>query len=472
MTQAHASLSALLERALDHHRAGRYEPALALYREILGRRPKDVGILVNHGIAALQAGRTELAIDSLARAAAIKPDMAAAHFNLANAFYGCSRFREAAASYRRALELDPSNAAAHNNLGVALQKSNRGREAIASFKKAIEIRPDYAEAHVNLSQELGMIGDLEDAVAAGRRAVEASPRHCAAYDCYGLALVRAGRLNEAIAAFQTALSIDPRFVNGQINLAKAFIRNGSPGEALAVLDACLEAHPGNTAALAAKCVALNEAGDREALGHLMNTEDLIGRFELEAMLGPVGLAEFNKALAEHVQAHPTLAFEPDKNTTRGGYQSDNLLTEPTSPIRTLEKIIGESVATYVRGLVGRLQHPFLAYIPAHTDMTMWGVILKSQGHQSPHIHPPGWISGCYYVRVPREVAAAEAGQPGWIEFGRPHSLFGAKAEPAITRVQPKEGLLLLFPSFFFHATVPFDSEEPRISIAFDVLPGH
>jgi uncharacterized protein (TIGR02466 family) len=259
-------------------------------------------------------------------------------------------------------------------------------------------------------------------------------------------------------------------VNGQINLAKAFVRLGSAGEALKVLDTCLAAHPGNTAALAAKCVALNEAGDREALGQLMNCEDLIARFDLESMLGPKGLAEFNKALTEHVQAHPTLAFEPDKNTTRGGFQTDDLLAEPTSPIRTLEKIIGENVAAYVRGLAGRLEHPFLAKIPAHTDMTMWGVILKSQGHQSPHIHPPGWISGYYYVRVPREVATADPEQPGWIEFGRPHPLFGAKAEPSITRVQPKEGLMLLFPSFFFHATVPFDSQEARISIAFDVLP--
>jgi uncharacterized protein (TIGR02466 family) len=101
---------------------------------------------------------------------------------------------------------------------------------------------------------------------------------------------------------------------------------------------------------------------------------------------------------------------------------------------------------------------------------MWGVVLKSQGHQSPHIHPPSWISGCYYIRVPKEVTMAGTGYPGWIEFGRPHRSFDAKAEPAITRVQPKEGLMLLFPSFFYHATVPFEFEETRICIAFDISP--
>ena len=56
MVGSHASLSETLECALNHHRAGRYGPALELYQELLGRRPDEVGILVNHGIAALQAG--------------------------------------------------------------------------------------------------------------------------------------------------------------------------------------------------------------------------------------------------------------------------------------------------------------------------------------------------------------------------------------------------------------------------------
>ena len=101
---------------------------------------------------------------------------------------------------------------------------------------------------------------------------------------------------------------------------------------------------------------------------------------------------------------------------------------------------------------------------------MWGVILKSQGHQTPHIHPSAWISGCYYVQVPGAVTSADGGHPGWIEFGRPHPLLGAKSDPLLTHVRPEEGLMLLFPSFFNHATVPFHAEEERISIAFDVIP--
>ncbi len=465
-----ADLSARLERALDHHRAGRYSEALTLYRELLTHRPDEVGLLVNHGVAALQAGRADLAVDSLQRAAALEPGLAEGHLNLANALQACGRFEDATASYRRALELDPANPATHNNLGVVLQKSNRAREAVASFRQAIALRPGYAEAYVNLCQALRVLGDLDEAIAVGRQAVEVNPGHCQTHDCYGSALSRAGEFDDAVAAFRTALSIDETFRPSQINLAKTYIKQGCPDQALETLDRCLGFYPGNTEALATKCVALNELGDRESLDELMNFTDLIAKEDIGARLEPEQLATFNTALAEHVKGHPTLTFEPEKNSTKGGFQSGNLAVEPKGPIARLEGLIGEAVNAYVRERVGRIRHPFLAKIPSETSPRLWGVILKSQGHQMPHIHSSAWISGCYYLKVPDAISEASEGWPGWIEFGCPHPRLGAKSEPMVTRVRPAEGLMLLFPSFFYHATVPFASEDDRISIAFDVIP--
>ena len=43
-------------------------------------------------------------------------------------------------------------------------------------------------------------------------------------------------------------------------------------------------------------------------------------------------------------------------------------------------------------------------------------------------------------------------------------------EPAVapTQVKPKEGLLVLFPSYFYHRTVPYEADEERLSVAFDL----
>jgi hypothetical protein len=37
-------------------------------------------------------------------------------------------------------------------------------------------------------------------------------------------------------------------------------------------------------------------------------------------------------------------------------------------------------------------------------------------------------------------------------------------------VRPQPGMLVLFPSYFWHGTVPFASERTRLTVAFDVVP--
>jgi hypothetical protein len=67
------------------------------------------------------------------------------------------------------------------------------------------------------------------------------------------------------------------------------------------------------------------------------------------------------------------------------------------------------------------------------------------------------------------MAASDSGE-GWLEFGRPPERFSGHALPAVKRFAPSEGRLLLFPSWFWHQTLPFQANGERISIAFDVMP--
>ena len=80
------------------------------------------------------------------------------------------------------------------------------------------------------------------------------------------------------------------------------------------------------------------------------------------------------------------------------------------------------------------------------------------------------MSGVYYVKVPEAVHDPARQREGWIEFGRPDPRYTCVRDPRVKVLEPVEGQVLLFPSFFWHGTVPFDIEEERISIAFDVNP--
>jgi hypothetical protein len=75
----------------------------------------------------------------------------------------------------------------------------------------------------------------------------------------------------------------------------------------------------------------------------------------------------------------------------------------------------------------------------------------------------------YYPKVPDAVGASPDNASGWIEFGRPQELYRAKRSPAVRLIQPREGLVVLFPSYFFHSTIPTESPDTRVSIAFDII---
>ena len=62
------------------------------------------------------------------------------------------------------------------------------------------------------------------------------------------------------------------------------------------------------------------------------------------------------------------------------------------------------------------------------------------------------------------------GEDGWIEFGEPGPEYHWSARPETRRVRPEPGLMVLFPSYVFHRTIPFQSDQTRISVAFDVVP--
>jgi hypothetical protein len=56
-----------------------------------------------------------------------------------------------------------------------------------------------------------------------------------------------------------------------------------------------------------------------------------------------------------------------------------------------------------------------------------------------------------------------------LTFGVPSSAFNLDLTPR--RIErPEIGRLVIFPSYFWHGTVPFESESPRLTVAFDMVP--
>ena len=141
----------------------------------------------------------------------------------------------------------------------------------------------------------------------------------------------------------------------------------------------------------------------------------------------------------------------------------------SEPIESLRRMISAAVDDYLAALPLDPSHALTARRWQAYKMTGWGVVLGTQGHQEAHIHDSGLISGVYYVALPPGTGESEDERSGWLEFGRCNDIHKLERPPRLHPVRPAEGLLVLFPSFFWHGTVPFESVEPRISIAFDTF---
>lgn len=448
---------------------GRLDESEAAYRRALEARPGDADAHYNLGIVLEARNRPADAEAAYRHAVESRPGFVDAAINRGNALKALGRVDEAVAVYCEAIVRAPDRADAHNNLGGALRELGRLDAAQAAYRRALDIAPGFAEAHYNLGIVLQDEERFDDAAAAYRRALDAEPDHLGALVNIGYALHRLGRTGDAAAAYRRAIDASPGYVGAHVNLGDLLLDQGELIAALELCDAFLGARPGDTAMLAFKAIVLAELGDREAVRALTGFDRFVRPVRIAAPDGFAGLDAFNAALADHIRGHPTLVFAPASHATRQGRHTGELLVEPKGPVAGLEAAIRQAVEDYAQALPADPAHPFVARRPRRFRLTAWAIVLEGQGYQIPHIHPSAWLSGVYYVALPRVIADGGADKAGWIAFGRPPDHFHTAAEPEVRHVQPEPGLMLLFPSYLYHHTVPHQSAETRISIAFDVL---
>ena len=72
--------------------------------------------------------------------------------------------------------------------------------------------------------------------------------------------------------------------------------------------------------------------------------------------------------------------------------------------------------------------------PSEKNIKGWHVVLKTQGHQTPHIHSTGWLSGVIYLKVVPALGKNE----GAIEFSLNGPNYHDKDSPSLI-FQPKAG---------------------------------
>ena len=465
----------VMRRAALYARTGRLAEAQELYRAVLTDRPDHRDALKAAALVSFRLDAVDEAAALLQRAVALDAGDAGAHNDLGNVLHVAGRIDAALAAYRQAIELDPDRAETYLNLGQALRAKGDLDGAAEALDRATALRPDHAATVLHIGLLHHAKGDLDEAAGAFRRALAIAPEKAEVCFALGNVLYAQGRLDEAVATYGQAAELradilDASFEVGKPRHVHAHFDRGEPHAALEACDNLLARQPGQSGALAMKAVALCELGEKDQARSLLDFDRLLRK---ERCVPPENFADmgvFNAALATHVRGHPTLQAAPESYSMERGKSTGELLPG-RGPASAFGALVAKAVDRYRAAMLQDTSHPFLADIPDQIRITAWGVILDEGAYQVPHIHPSAWLSGVYYVALPPALGADDDGTAGWIEFGRPYWDFQIRAEPETRLIEPEEGLMLLFPSYMFHRTLPFAGSGERISIAFDVLRG-
>ena len=150
-------------------------------------------------------------------------------------------------------------------------------------------------------------------------------------------------------------------------------------------------------------------------------------------------------------------------SNQGGWQSEpDLFTWRSPAISELQEYIGHAVNIASLRAIGQTAPKF------KVTLYGWATVNRSGHYNTVHVHPMATWSGVYYVDPGDEASNTSSGA---LEFVHPVAAstmtFFPNVLPSARLVQPKEGLLILFPSYLQHSVRMYHGSRPRVAIPFN-----
>jgi tetratricopeptide (TPR) repeat protein len=228
--------------------AGRYEQALATFRQAIAIQPDFISAKTNAGVALRHLDKVHLALLQFQEVAEATPDDAIACFNLGTTLHLAEQYDDALIWLEKALALNVSHAESVLELGKVLAKLDRQEEAVQAYRRAIALAPDCIAALLNLAALLQEAERFDQAITLLQKVVALRPNECDGWLRLGIALRGAGRHAESLAAYRRALSIQPGSTVGYCNMALTLSDLGRIEEAIEACKTALVIEPGSPVA--------------------------------------------------------------------------------------------------------------------------------------------------------------------------------------------------------------------------------
>ena len=436
-----------------------------------------------------QEGKIDIAQEHYNQVLKINPNHSQAHNNLGVIFEKLEDYNKAKSYYKKATEIDPNSANAHNNLGAILQELGEKQKAKECYEKAIEIDPNYANSYYNLGTIFQDLGEKQKAKSYYEKAIEIDPNHSQALNNLGVIFKELGEFEKALNYVEKAIKINPNYTNSYYNLGTIFQNLGEKQKAKECYEKVIEINPdytdannqllkslyqtNNQSILFKKLESITKEGKMNAvigsifsrskvkygfkknnpfcndpLNYVLKT-DLIKKYDFKNII----VKCVNNILKDDFISNRT------QNLLTNGYQtSGNLFANKDFNTKEIQRIIHAEIDKY-RLKFKDSKEGFINNWPTNYNLKGWLISMKNGGELKVHMHDMGWLSGSIYLNVPPKLQTDSGNLVVCIDKN--------VNEKSIDVVS---GSLCLFPSSLNHYTIPFESKEERIVLAFDVAP--
>jgi Flp pilus assembly protein TadD len=430
--------------------------------------PKDRHVQYKYATALDRAGRAREALDvydALASKGVDTPELA---LNYARSLYAADQRGEAEALAEKGVATWPNAVLLHGALARMRFLRGEGEKCTAHTEAQLAKRPGDLALRLACADALHRAKLYPRAHAILVEGLKLTPEAPALLTALGIILDELNRPVDGLQALRRAVHLTAGSRGAYRNLLSTLLRAGQPQDALQVARMLREAEPHEQFLIACEASALRMLGD-PLYKSWCDYDRLVREYQLPAPQGFFTAESFNATLAGLLRPqHKSNAHPLDQYLPHGTQTDRSLLEWDERTIKIFMAAADAAVRDYIKRLEIDESHPLTSRLTRHYRYTgLWSVRLGQGGYQPSHVHDKGWISSAYYAAL-MPVERARDPRNGWLKFGEP-SRPPAQCGPE-KWVEPQVGKLVLFPSYFWHGTVPYEGNE-RLSTAFDVIPG-
>lgn len=463
----HARLMATRAMALQN--AGRLEDAVVAFEQAVAADPNRALTRHNQAVSLRSSSRFEEACNAFEEARRLGMEGVRFYANWAAAALEAGRIDEARSHYAVALAEDPLDEESLKALTRLHIEYRTGVDPFAHFAGLADSHGDDPNVWLNWANALAMNRRFEEA---GSVAASGLARHPANLNLRIVRTFSKGIVGDPAGPAAELESLYKRNPDHELlwgTLSQLGLRAGHPEVAAEAAGRLIAQDPRHQSAWAILSVAWRLLDDAREQW-LCDYDRLVMQIDVPPPDGSMTAADYARVVGDVLRPlHSTLEAPGDQSLRHGTQTAGSLFDNPDKAIQRFRQAVTEAAARAVSQLPDDADHPFLSRKATTFGFSgSWSVRLRAGGgHHVPHFHSEGWMSSAYYARLPERAEGAD-GHAGWIEFGRPPPVFNLDLPPR-RLVEPKEGRLVLFPSYMWHGTIPFGAGE-RLTAAFDYQP--